>query len=136
MSTDDITEPSEPVDDESTLVEDEPQPDPADERLPEPPIEGIEPLSPFLAWTDADREPLDTSGEPSSSLVIQLVQAPQAVVERLADPRRAQEVTLVSVAMIAVGGSITSLLMTSAWGEPSAVILQGLLMVPLAMRGR
>ncbi len=96
---------------------------------------GVERLSPFLEWSEEARAPVTTAGVDESSLLIQLLQAPGAVAERIRDPQRVQRVTLTAVATTAVCGALSSIVMTAAWGETRLVVLGGLVWVPVGMLG-
>ncbi len=60
-------------------------------------------LSPFLAWSDADRKPIaEELPEPGEdgAFVIELLQDPVAIAERLTDPVRRQKAVLGAVSVV------------------------------------
>ncbi len=92
-------------------------------------------LSPFLPW-HADERRLDPARDDASdSLIVQLMQAPAAVVDRLLDPSQAQRTVLASLGSIAGAGAIASLIMLSGWDDPMRNRLLDALMVSAGLLG-
>jgi hypothetical protein len=93
-----------------------------------------EPLSPFLGWAEDD-ELLPASGDaPDQALLVQLLQHPDAVVDRILDPQRVQATTTGSLAVTAACGGVAALVMLSGW-KPLPWLLLDAGMVVLGLLG-
>jgi hypothetical protein len=79
-----------------------------------------EPLSPFMPWSQEEREPLPQSDEPLAngrSLLADLLREPTAIVERLLNPAHIQGLVLGSAVIIAVGTSFFAAAASVARGK-------------------
>lgn len=79
-----------------------------------------EPLSPFMPWSQEEREPLPQGEDPTAggrSLLADLLREPSAIVERLLDPSRLQGLVLGSAGIIAVGTSFFAAAASVARGK-------------------
>ncbi len=92
-------------------------------------------LSPFLPWADEDRRLPSAKHDSDDALLVQLLQAPAAVVDRILDPARAQATVYSSVAIIAGASGLASLIMLSAWHDPHRMALLNALMVAAGSLG-
>lgn len=92
-------------------------------------------LSPFLGWEeDAGRLP-GPQDEPEDALLVQLLQAPTAVVDRVLDPARAQSTVLASLGIIAGASGLAALIMLSGWEDAPRLRLVDAGLVALGMLG-
>lgn len=86
-------------------------------------------LSPFLPWTDAERQPLPASvlgAEVESSVFVELLRDPDAIVERIGDATRRPELVLAALASIAGGSVFLSVVTGLAMGMPNLPLASGL----------
>lgn len=86
-------------------------------------------LSPFLPWTDAERQPLPASvlgGEIEPSLTVELLRDPSRIVERILDRARRMEVVLGALACIAGDGVFLSVVTGLAMGVPNLALASAL----------
>lgn len=88
-----------------------------------------EAISPFLGWRDEDAQLPAVQAEPDRALLVQLLQHPDVVVERILDPARAQATTLGSLAVIAVCGGLAAAVMLAGWHHGAALLLDALMVV-------
>lgn len=75
-----------------------------------------EPASPFVVWSDDDRQPLEPVDESESSLVLELLSAPDRVADRLLEPAELQRAVLGSLATLIAATSFFSAVMMSIHG--------------------
>jgi len=79
-----------------------------------------EPLSPFMPWSQEEREPLQQGEDPTvggRSLLADLLREPSAIVDRVLDPSRLQGVVLGSALMIVLGTSFFAAAASVARGK-------------------
>jgi hypothetical protein len=84
-----------------------------------------EPLTPFVAWAAEERAPLaDGHLAPPgrTSLLIDLLREPRAVVERLLDPQQTLALVLGSVAMVLLGTGFFTAIASAARGSSHFLI--------------
>ncbi len=93
-----------------------------------------EPLSPFLGWSEDDALLPTSPDTPDQALLVQLLQHPDAVVDRILDPAKAQATTLGSLAVTAACGGLAAVVMLSGW-KPFPVLLLDAGMVVLGLLG-
>jgi len=92
-------------------------------------------LSPFLPWAAEDRRLPQTRDEADDALVIQLMQSPKAIVDRIMDPTRAQATVLASVGVITGAGALAAVIMLSAWDDPQRSLALDAFMVSAGLLG-
>jgi len=92
-------------------------------------------LSPFLSWNDEDRHLPSPKHNTDDALLVQLLQDPSAVVDRILDPARAQATVLGSVGIIAGASALASLIMLSAWHDPHRMAALNAFMVAAGLLG-
>ncbi len=94
-----------------------------------------EALSPFLPWRDEERCLPGERDDSSEPLVIQLLQSPDAILERITDPARVQDTVLSSIAIIAAAGALAALIMLSGWQGTRLELLLNAAMVSVGLLG-
>lgn len=84
-------------------------------RIP-PPLRPREPLSPFVAWSPADRRIPDAllGGEPTPSLLVELLRDPEAIVGRILDPARQLTLVVGAIGAAAAGTAFFTATMAAA----------------------
>jgi hypothetical protein len=92
-------------------------------------------LSPFLSWADEDGHLPRMQDEADDALLVQLLQTPAAVVDRVLDPAQAQSTVLASVATIAGASALASVIMLSAWNDPQRIVALDAFMVAAGLLG-
>jgi hypothetical protein len=92
-------------------------------------------LSPFLPWQDEDRRLPSPQDQTDDALIVQLLQTPTAVVDRILDPARAQSTVLTSVGIIAGSGALAAAIMLSGWDAPHRSGALDSLMVAVGLLG-
>ncbi len=92
-------------------------------------------LSPFLAWQEEDQRLPAVEEEREDALLVQLLQDPAAVVDRILDPARAQATVLGSVAIVAGAGALASAIMLSGWNDPQRILALDAFMVAAGLLG-
>ncbi len=88
-----------------------------------------EALSPFLTWTEDDALLPALDDGPDRSLLVQLLQHPEAVVERILDPAKAQATVLGSLAVTAACGGLGAVVMLSGWKDLPVLLLDASMVV-------
>ncbi len=94
-----------------------------------------EQLSPFLSWQAEDRCLSHTHDDGDDALIIQLMQSPGSVVDRILDPQRAQATVLSSVGITAAAGALASVIMLSAFDAPERTLALDAAMVAVGLLG-
>jgi hypothetical protein len=129
-----------------SAVESADPPEPRRERRPKEPRAAVatsEPLSPFMPWSQEEREPLPQGDDPTvggRSLLADLLREPAAIVDRVLEPARVQGVVLGSVLMIVLGTSFFAAAASvargkEAWWSAAALTSVNVLMALAASLG-
>ena len=103
-----------------------------------------EPLTPFMPWSPAEREPLAAEAPPSGTephLLMELLREPDAIVARLLEPARLRELVLTAVGTLTVCTSFFAVTSSAArltgesWVLPAALTSFNVLLALAASLG-
>jgi hypothetical protein len=94
----------------------------------------LEPLSPFVPWTEADRSPIpdELLHQPEQrSLLLELLREPRAIALRALDQEKNQMLVLSSLAVITLGASVFEACVVTARGATVLELLRATALLPI-----